>query len=107
MPARFAETIAALTKGVEKMTANAAIKNIESWEQSVGELDDAGSKAILKDLGTLKKALGKDEPDSKEVRGLLAKLGKETMAISKKADGSVGKKLEELGQLLSNGTGKS
>jgi hypothetical protein len=89
------------------MTAYAAIKNIEGWEESVGDSDEPGSKVILTDLGALKTALKKDSPDAKEVRGLLTKLGKGTLAIAKKADGPMATKLEELGHLLGNGHGKS
>ncbi len=104
MPARFAETINALKKGAEKMTAAAAVKNIEGWEKSVGELDTPAAKTLLKDLGDLKEALQEDKTDGKAVQKLVAKLGKETLAIAKKSEGAMGEKLEELGSLLSEGT---
>ena len=101
MPARFAETISALKKGAEKMTAAAAVKNIEAWEKSVGELEDKGAAALLKDLGALREALQEDKPDGKAVQKLVQKLGKETLAIAKKSEGPIGEKLTELGELLS------
>jgi hypothetical protein len=103
MPARFAETITNLKKGAQGMTISAAVKNIENWEKSVSELDQTGAKTLLHDLGALKKALQKEEPDGKAVLTLVEKLGKETLAMSKKTEGAVSGKLEEVGNLLSGG----
>jgi hypothetical protein len=103
MPARFADTITNLQKGAKGMTISAAVKNIENWEKSVSELDQSGAKTLLHDLGALKKALQKEEPDGKAVLTLVEKLGKETLAMSKKTEGPVSGKLEEVGNLLSGG----
>ena len=55
--AAFSGTLNALKRGITKMSANAAIKNIENWEESLQDVEISGVKAILRDLGSLKKAL--------------------------------------------------
>jgi len=75
-------TIKALKAGVQKMTVNAAVKNIESWEATLENLEVSGVKTIIKDLDSLKKHLHKSEIDGDAVRKLITKLGKETVTVA-------------------------
>jgi hypothetical protein len=43
--------------GAQKMTVNAALKNIESWEAILEKLEVTGVKTIIKDRESLKKQL--------------------------------------------------
>jgi hypothetical protein len=97
---RFAETINALKKGAEKMTVNAAVKNIEGWEDALRDLDEPGAKQILQDLGSLKEKLQEEKPKGPAIQKLLQKLGKATTKIAAK-DEKNAEKLEEIGELLS------
>ena len=36
--------------GVQSMTAKAAVKNIESWETTLADVEVSGVKTMLKDL---------------------------------------------------------
>jgi len=93
-------TIKALKAGVQKMTVNAAVKNIESWEATLEKLEVTGVKTIVKDLESLKKHLHKPEIDGDAVRKIVAKLGKETVAIAGRVEGKDGEKVKSLGEAL-------
>lgn len=98
--ARFADTINALKKGAEKMTADAAVKNIEMWEKELKGVD--GANPIVSDLGKLKKALQDEEPDTKEIKALMGKLASATKASAKQADGQQDRIEELAGALKEN-----
>ena len=68
VPAYFSGTTNALRKGVTKMSADAAIKKIEGWEEALQEVEIPGVRAILRDLGALKRQLDQDEPDGDRIR---------------------------------------
>jgi len=93
-------TIKALKAGVQKMTVNAAVKNIESWEATLESLEVSGVKTIIKDLDSLKKHLHKSEIDGDAVRKLIAKLGKETVTIASRTEGKNAEKVKSLGEAL-------
>lgn len=99
---QFDATIKHIKEGVKGFTVSAATKNIEGWEATLEKLDAPGAKAIVKDLESLKKALHADELDGKAIQKLVAKLGKETVAIAKKADGDKAEKIQALGEALSD-----
>jgi len=91
-------TIKALKAGAKSMTVNAAVKNIESWEATLEKVEVTG----VKDLESLKKHLHKEEIDGEAVRKLIAKLGKETVAIAGRAEGKQAEKVKALGEALSH-----
>ncbi|MDZ4790148.1 MAG: hypothetical protein SGJ17_02920 [Hyphomicrobiales bacterium] len=100
MPAYFSGTINTLRKGVTKMSADAAIKKIESWEDSLESVEISGVKSIIRDLGSLKKALSTDNPDGDRIRHLMAKLADATMSIARKAEERYEDKIMDLGKAL-------
>jgi hypothetical protein len=95
-------TIKALKAGAQKMTVNAAVKNIESWEATLEKLEVTGVKTIVKDLESLKKQLHKPEIDGEAVRKLIAKLGKETVTIAGRVEGKSAEKVKSLGEALTS-----
>lgn len=99
--ASFAPTIEAFKKGITKMTASAAVKNIGGWEEKLESAEVPGSKTILRDTGALKKALQMDEPDGERICELMSRLGTQTSSIAEKAERD-GDKLTELGEALTS-----
>ena len=97
---QFDATIKHIKDGVKSMTVSAAVKNIEGWETTLEKLDEPGAKAIVKDLETLKKHLHAKELDGDAIRKIVAKLGKETVALAGKADGKNSEKVKALGEAL-------
>ena len=79
VPAYFAGTTNALKKGVTKMSADAAIKKIEAWEDALEEVEVPVHAQILRDFGALKRQLGQDEPDGERIRTILARLADATV----------------------------
>jgi hypothetical protein len=102
MAAYFSGTITALKKGITKMTAAAAVRNIENWEESLQNVEVTGCRAILRDLGALKKQLQEDEPDGERIRHLVARLAGQTIAIAEKADARYSEKIAKLGEMLAD-----
>ena len=100
MPAYFSGTTNALRKGVTKMSADAAIKKIEGWEEALQEVEIPGARAILRDLGALKRQLDQDEPDGDRIRTILSRLADATMKISDKVEDRNADKIRDLGQAL-------
>lgn len=98
---QFAATTHAFEKGVDKITPDAAVKLIESWEDQLADIDSREGKAIVKDLGSLKKELQKgDKLDGAKVKELTAKLGQETVASAKGIEGAGQEKVRSLGEAL-------
>ena len=97
---QFDATIKHIKDGVKGFTVAAATKNIEGWEATLEKLDSPGVKAIVKDLEALKKQLHAKELDGDAIRKLIAKLGKETVALAGKADGKNADKVKALGEAL-------
>ncbi len=98
---QFDSTIKHIKDGVKSMTVSAAVKNIEGWEATLEKLEVTGVKTIIKDLESLKKHLHAKELDGEAIRKLVAKLGKETVAMAKHADGKNAEKVQALGEALS------
>ena len=97
---QFDATIKHLKDGVKGFTVSAAVKNIEGWEATLEKLDSPGAKAIVKDLENLKKHLHAKELDGGAIKKLVAKLGKETVAIAGKSEGANAGKIKALGEAL-------
>ena len=100
MPAYFSGTTNALKKGVTKMSADAAVKKIEGWEEALQDVDIPGARAILRDLGALKRQLDQDEPDGDRIRTILSRLADATIKISDKVEDRNAEKIRDLGEAL-------
>ena len=99
---QFDSTIKHIADGVKGFTVAAATKNIEGWEATLEKLDTPAAKAIVKDLEALKKALHADKLNGEAIRKLVAKLGKETVAIAGKTEGAGTEKIKALGEALAH-----
>jgi len=98
---QFAATIKHIKDGVKSFTVAAAVKNIEGWEATLEAVEVPAAKAIVRDLENLKKHLHAKELDGEAIKKLIAKLGKETVAIASKSEGKNAEKIKELGEALS------
>jgi len=99
---QFDATIKHINDGVKGFTITAAVKNIESWEATLGKIEISGTKTIIKDLETLKKHLQAKEIDGAAIKKIVAKLGKETVTIAGKAEGKNAEKIKSLGEALTS-----
>ncbi len=99
---QFDATIKHIADGVKSFTVAAATKNIEGWEATLEKVDSPAAKTIVKDLESLKKHLHADKLDGDGIRKLVAKLGKETVAIAKKTEGKGAEKIQALGEALTH-----
>ena len=98
---RFTTTIKALHEGAKSFTAEKAVTNIESWEEYLSKHDHEGVKAVVTDLGKLKKLLQSKELDGKAILTLVHKLGKETVKVAGDEETANAKHIKELGEALS------
>ena len=99
---QFDATIKHIKEGVKSLSISAAVKNIEGWEATLEKVEEPGAKTIIKDLENLKKHLHAKELDGEAIRKLVLKLGKETVAISKKTESKNAAKIQALGEALSS-----
>jgi hypothetical protein len=99
---QFDATIKHIKEGVKGITVSAAVKNIEGWEATLEKVDEPAAKTIVKDLENLKKHLHAKELDGEAIRKLVIKLGKETVAISKKTESKNAEKIQALGEALTH-----
>ncbi len=99
---QFAATIKHIMEGLTSFTISAAVKNIEGWEEKLKDIETPGAKTIVKDLENLKKHLHADELDGKAIGTLVAKLGKETVALAKHGEGDTAEKVKSLGEALTH-----
>ena len=99
---QFEATIKHIKEGVKGFTVSAAVKNIEGWEATLEKVELPAAKAIVKDLESLKKHLQSDEINTDQVRKLVVKLGKETVAIAGKTEGAKAEKIKALGDALTH-----
>ena len=99
---QFDATIKHIKDGVKGFTVAAATKNIEGWEATLEKVEAPGVKTIIKDLESLKKQLHAKELNGEAIRKLIAKLGKETVAIAGKTEGKSAEKVKALGEALSS-----
>ena len=100
---QFDATIKHLKDGVKGFTVAAAVKNIEGWEATLEKVDAPGVKTILHDLESLKKHLHADPVNGEQIKKLVLKLGKETVAIAGKSDSKNAEKIKALGEALEHG----
>ncbi|MCU0549871.1 MAG: hypothetical protein MUC48_11040 [Leptolyngbya sp. Prado105] len=88
-------TIALLKNNLASIDPEAAIANIEAWQQQL-----MGTE-IAETLGELKLAID-GGIRSGEIPSILSDLGNQTASAAGSQEGSSASKLQELGQLLSN-----
>ena len=99
---QFDATIKHIKDGLKGFTIAAATKNIEGWEATLEKIDSPAAKAIVKDLENLKKHLHADPIHAEQVKKLVLKLGKETVAIAAKTDSKNAEKIKALGEALTS-----
>jgi hypothetical protein len=99
MPVKFAGTMNAINRGLDATKPAKGADMVEDWEAALADLDIPGAKGILRDLGSLRKQLEKDEPDADRVYALLHRLGTATTRIADRADKNQDK-LKSLGEAL-------
>ncbi len=99
MAVKFAGTLNAINRGLDTTKPTKGADMVEDWEAALAEIDTPGAKGILRDLGSLRKQLERDEPDADRVHALLHRLGVATTRIADKADASQ-EKLKALGEAL-------
>ena len=99
---QFDATIKHIKDGVKGFTVKAAVSNIEGWEATLEKSDAPGVKTLVKDLETLKKHIQGDKPNGEQIKKILAKLGKETVALAGKSEGKNAEKAKALGEALTH-----
>ena len=99
---QFDATIKHVKDGVKGFTVKAAVTNIEGWEATLEKSDLSGVKTLVKDLESLKKHIQAEAPNAEQIKKLLAKLGKETVTLAGKAEGSNADKAKTLGEALAH-----
>lgn len=98
---QFDATIKHINDGVKSFTIGAAVKNIEGWEATLEKIESPAAKTIVKDLESLKKLLQSESLNGGQIKKLVLKLGKETVAIAGKSEGKNAEKIKALGEALS------
>jgi hypothetical protein len=99
MAIKFAATLNAVNRGLEKTKAEKGVDLIEDWETALADLDLPGAKGIARDLTSLRKQLERDNPNADRIHALLHRLGEATTKIAERADKN-GDKIADLGRAL-------
>lgn len=102
---RLKTTLDAVKGGVKSFTIEKATTNIEGWEDYLSKHDHEGVKKVLTDLGKLKKLLHAKELDGDAIKTLVAKLGKDTVAVAGDEKNANATHIRELGEALSEAAG--
>lgn len=97
---RFETTLKPLKEGATSFTAEKDVTNTERWEDYLAKHEQQGVKAVVTDLGKLKKLLQAKELDGEAIKTLLHKLGKDTVAVAGKTEGGTSGKIKELSEVL-------
>ncbi|MCA1717594.1 MAG: hypothetical protein LC781_12490 [Actinobacteria bacterium] len=100
-PEDFDPTISALRGGVENLTIERALSEIDGWEQKLEESGDPQLVPIAENLRQLRALLTADRLDGAAVGLLLGVMGEQVHGVASGSLGeSVGGKLWQLGGLL-------
>ncbi len=99
MAVKFAATMNAINRGLEKTNSDKGGDLVEDWETALADLDLPGAKGISRDLASLRKQLEKEKPNADRIHALLHRLGEATVKISERAEKN-GDKVRDLGQAL-------
>lgn len=97
---RFAATMNAARDGLDQASPQQGIKLVEDWIGQLQDIDVPGVKGVLRDLETLKRELGREEPRDENLRRVLARLGDATVKAAERVEGGNGDKLRDLGEAL-------
>lgn len=97
---RIQTTLHAIQEGVKSFTIEKATNNIEGWEDYLSKHDHEGVKKVVQDLGKLKKLLHAKELNGAEIKKLISKLGKDTVAVAGDEQNANAKHIRELGEAL-------
>jgi ABC-type transporter Mla subunit MlaD len=89
-------TISALQSGLTSLPAEAALANIESWQEQL----QGAAPEIASTLGELKTALSSGNANAQTIAQALTKLGSQTSDAGTSAGGDAGSQLQQLGQML-------
>ena len=92
-------TISALKGGLTSLPVDAAVANIEGWQNTLEGSDDPVVQGIVTKLGQLSTALQADTIQDAKISNLLTGLGADTLATAKSAGND---QLTQLGNLLLN-----
>lgn len=87
-------TISALKGGLTSLPAEAAVANIESWQQQL----QGAAPELASTLGELKSALTSGNGQS--IAQALKKLGTQTSDAGTSTGGDAGSQIQQLGQML-------
>jgi hypothetical protein len=98
-------TIKAIQGGLTSLAADKGVKNIEGWMQQLDEAEFRGAKTIRDNLGKLKRHLESGNLDGAAIGELLGTLGQATVRAASNAQGAQGRKIQQLGELLSQSAG--
>jgi len=92
-------TISALQGGLTSLPPEAAVSNLDSWQQQLQGIP--GADPIASGLAELKVALVNGSASSQSVAELLTELGVQTASASENVtDSTIAGKLQQLGQML-------
>lgn len=89
-------TISALQGGLTSLPPEAALANIESWQQQL----QGAAPELASTLGELKSALSSGNANGQSIAQALNKLATQTSDAGKSAGGDAGSQLQQLGQML-------
>ena len=89
-------TISALQGGLTSLPPEAALANIESWQQQL----QGAAPEVASALGELKTALSSGNASGQSIAQVLKKLGTQASDAGKSAGGDAGSQLQQLGQML-------
>lgn len=89
-------TISALKGGLTSIPPEAAVANIESWQQQV----QGAAPELASALGKLKSALVGGTATPESLSQLLGEIGSQTSAAGASTGGAAGSQLQELGKTL-------
>jgi hypothetical protein len=99
---RFTTTLHAIQQGAKSFTVEKAVSNIEGWEEYLSKHEHEGVKKVVQDLGKLKKLLQAEKLDGQAIKGLVNKLGKDTVAVAGESETATSTHIKELGDALSH-----
>ena len=100
MPAQFAATIQGLKNGVAQSSLKAAIRKIEGWEDAVREAGVTGTRALLRDLGALKRQLEQQKPDTSRVQAIAARIAEAAGKVAARMQGREAGKVRGLAKTM-------
>jgi ABC-type transporter Mla subunit MlaD len=99
------DTIDALSSDLTSIDPKNALEVISTWRRSLSHSSNDDLKQISDGLGELKDALSASSLDGKKIGSILKRLGQQTTAAAKEADGEIANQVKQIGQLLTKAGG--